>query len=69
MTTPLPKGIERDDTVHGRLYYTRAQMLAYGLDCVDAAVRQIQAARQPESKPGARSAAVDDLLSKMGMFR
>jgi isocitrate lyase len=34
MSVPkLPQGVERDDTEHGRLYYTRAQMLAYGIEC------------------------------------
>lgn len=41
MTVPihlpsLPAGIERDNTVQGRIYYTRAQMTAYGHACATA---------------------------------
>lgn len=31
----LPRGISRDETEHGRIYYTRAQMMAYGRECYD----------------------------------
>ena len=32
---PRPKGIERDDTEHGRLYYTADDLRRYGLQCVE----------------------------------
>lgn len=32
---PRPKGIERDDTEHGRLYYTAEDLRRYGLQCVE----------------------------------
>lgn len=35
-TTPLPLGIERDQTEHGKLYYSRRQMIEYGQRCADA---------------------------------
>jgi len=71
MSTPLPRGIERDETVHGRLYYTRAQLMAFGQARVDEALQNERGASRTRSSPhGAapRSAAVDDLMSKMGVF-
>ena len=32
---PRPKGIERDDTEHGRLYYTADDLRRYALQCVE----------------------------------
>lgn len=32
---PRPKGIERDQTAHGRLYYTGDDLRRYGLQCVE----------------------------------
>lgn len=59
MTEPaLPKGIERDDTEHGKLYWTRAQMLAYGAECAKHAASQV--------KPVHQSKAVDDLSKIFG---
>ena len=33
---PLPRGIDRDATIHGRIYFTRQQMQDYGRACADA---------------------------------
>lgn len=72
MPIPLPRGIERDDTEHGKLYYTRAQMLAYGLACaayemakVDASRVKNNASGQPQK--GAYSSALEDVFNKFGM--
>jgi hypothetical protein len=62
----LPKGIERDDTVHNRLYYTKAQMLLYGQAREDAAILAM-APPKPGAPTGARPNAVDELLGRMGM--
>lgn len=35
MTTPLPRAITRDETEHGKLYYTRQQLIDYGKRCVE----------------------------------
>ena len=32
---PRPKGIERDQTTHGRLYYTGEDLRRYALQCVE----------------------------------
>lgn len=61
--TQLPKGIERDDTVHGRIYYTRVQLMRYAKECVNDYITTL---RQPEPQP-ARGSAVDDLMSSMGI--
>lgn len=73
MTTPLPRGIDRDDTEHGKLYYTRSQMLAYGLayaademSKVDASRMKNNASGQPGKGAGS-SAAIADLMNKFGM--
>lgn len=56
---PRPKGIERDDTEHGKLYYTGDQLRRYGLQCVEEYKRC--------QKETPRSDVVDDLMSMMGM--
>ncbi|MBV5298386.1 MAG: hypothetical protein JZU64_09735 [Rhodoferax sp.] len=30
---PLPPGIDRDETQHGKLYFTRRQLVEYGQRC------------------------------------
>lgn len=67
MSTPLPRGIERDDTVHGRLYYTRAQLLQYAIDYADQERQAEPEMPQPRQGSTPRSKAVDDLLRGMGM--
>ena len=57
----LPQGISRDDTEHGRLYYTRAQMLAYGIECAKHAASQV--------KPVHQSKAVEDLYKIFGFTK
>ena len=37
MTTPLPRAITRDETEHGKLYYTRQQLIEYGRRCAEEA--------------------------------
>jgi hypothetical protein len=58
---PRPKGFERDDTEHGKLYYTSDQLKKYGIQCVEEYKR---CQKKPESP---RSEVVDDLMSMMGM--
>ena len=53
----LPKGIYRDDTAHDKLYYTRAQMLAYGELC--SGVESV-------AKPSARSYVDDEYNGDFG---
>lgn len=43
MTTPLPRAITRDETEHGKLYYTRQQLIEYGN-------RRAKEAETPEPK-------------------
>lgn len=50
-TTPLPLGIERDQTEHGKLYYSRRQMIEYGQRCADAERERIR----PVARDGAQS--------------
>ena len=59
---PRPKGIERDDVQHGRLYYTSEDLRRYGLQCVEEYKR---CQRKDTETP--RSEVVDELLRKMGM--
>ena len=33
---PMPPGIDRDETQHGKLYFTRKQMVEYARRCIDA---------------------------------
>jgi len=33
----LPEGIYRDDTQHGKLYFTLAQIRSYGQECAEEA--------------------------------
>jgi len=42
ITTPLPPGIDRDQTEHGKLYYTRRQMIEFGQRCADAERNRLQ---------------------------
>lgn len=62
---PLPRAIERDETEHGKLYYTRAQVLAYGEACVDANKKEKDALSAAMN--GSYSKAVDDIMGKFGM--
>ena len=48
---PLPQGIERDQTVHGKLYYTRDQMRKYAMDVLNYTVK-IVPDKAPNSPPG-----------------
>ena len=67
--TQLPKGVERDDTVHGRRYYSKAELMddarRYAAD---------QQARRPAHAPrpepaSSGSEVVDDLMGMMGLRR
>ena len=66
MSAPVPRGIERDDTEHGKLYYTRAQLLAYGhqrfadgMACKPASGSPYKASEKPTT--------IDDLMNIFGM--
>lgn len=59
---PRPKGIERDDTEHGRLYYTADDLKRYGLQCVEEYKRC-----NPQKTATPQCDVVDDLMSMMGM--
>ena len=59
---PRPKGIERDDTEHGRLYYTADDLRRYGLQCVEEYKR---CQRKETATP--RSDAVDELMRGFGI--
>lgn len=66
MILPLPRGIERDDTVHGRLYYSRQQIIYYGDMCFAAgkeATRKEIAARKPPENPDV----LNELFGKFGI--
>jgi len=73
MNAPLlPKGNSRDDTQHGQLYFTLAQMREYGQACAEFALTEIDKSRMQhnasgQSPKGSYGSAVDELLSKMGM--
>jgi len=62
----LPEGIYRDDTQHGKLYFTLAQIRSYGQECFDAGRQSTTIAGRAESKTPT-STDVDWLMSKMGM--
>lgn len=67
---PRPKGIERDDTEHGRLYYTADDLKRYGLQCVEEYKRCNPGRTEsvnPLKSDTPRSKVVDDLMSMMGM--
>ena len=66
MTTPLPRGIERDETVHGKRYYTRAQLLAYGNQCFADGAACKPSAGSPY-KGSEKPITVDDLMNIFGM--
>ena len=59
---PRPKGIERDDTEHGKLYYTADDLKRYGLQCVEEYKR---CQRKETATP--RSDVVDELMRGFGM--
>ena len=59
----LPAGLERDQTEHGRIYYTRAQLKAYGHACATA---MLIAQAKPHPPQGAASDA--DLAGLKKMF-
>jgi len=64
---PLPpEGIYRDDTQHGKLYFTLAQIRSYGQECAEDAIREIDRARAKHNgqKP---DDTVDFLRGMMGM--
>jgi len=62
----LPPGIERDETQHGRWYFTLAQMRAYGQECFDAGRQNTTIAGRAESKTP-DSPDIDFLRGMMGM--
>lgn len=68
---PRPKGIERDQTAHGRLYYTSEDLRRYGLQCVEEYKRcnpeRSKESVNPLSQRSSMSDAVNDLFSKMGV--
>ena len=66
MTTPLPRGIERDDTQHGKLYYTKAMLLAYGDKRASAAMAKIDASRMKNNTSG-QAMETEDLMRCFGM--
>jgi hypothetical protein len=62
----LPKGIERDDTVHGKLYYTRAQMIHYAKQCVEKALNG--ELDEPPTKTDSKvDSKVEELMNIFGM--
>lgn len=63
---PRPKGIERDDTEHGRLYYSAEDLRRYGLQCVEE-YKRCNTERSNPQKAAPRCDVVDDLMSMMGM--
>ncbi len=62
----LPEGICRDDTQHGKLYFTLSQIRAYGQECFDDGRKSTAIAGRSESKTPT-STDIDRLMSKMGM--
>ena len=70
---PRPKGIERDDTEHGRLYYSSKDLMRYGLQCV-AEYKRCNPDRSTESINPLRGGAplpdsVNDLFTKFGFTK
>ena len=63
-----PAGVERDDTKHGTLYYTRDQLKKYGLQCVEEWVRCNQSGNQCES-PDHLSESEFDFVSLLRGFK
>lgn len=59
----MPKGVERDDTVHGKLYYTRDDMRRFGLQCVEEYKR---CQNKPAAPFGSGSDVVDELMGFIG---
>jgi len=47
---PLPTGLERDQTQHGRVYYTMRQMRECGIRCFDMGMQSTTIAGRAESK-------------------
>ena len=67
MTPPtLPKGITRDDTQHGRMYYTLQQMRDYGRACAAAHMAQIDAARMRHNSSGQNPEVINELFGFLG---
>lgn len=60
----LPPGIERDQTEHGKLYYTRRQMIEYGQRCADAERSRIET---NSKRTAMDDGGVDFLRGMMGM--
>lgn len=48
---PRPFGVYRDDTDHGRLYYTRAQLDQFGEDCYMQGLRTGRLSCPPSTGP------------------
>lgn len=63
---PRPKGIERDDTEHGRLYYTSDDLRRYGLQCVEEYKRCNPERSNTQKTATPRCDVVDDLMSMFG---
>lgn len=64
---PRPQGIERDDVVHGKIYYTGDQLRKYGLQCVEEYKRCNPDPKTESVNPLRRSGVVDELFGRMGM--
>ncbi len=65
---PLPPGLERDQTHHGRWYFTLAQMREYGQKCAEDAIREIDKSRAKHNACGQKpDDTVDFLRGMMGM--
>jgi len=62
---PLPTGLERDQTQHGRVYYTMRQMREYGQKCADAERSRIES--DEYTSPIKQDDTVDFLRGMMGM--
>jgi hypothetical protein len=66
---PRPKGFERDDTEHGKLYYTGEQLRKYGLRCVEEYKRCNPDPKKESVNPLHRTAPTCDVVGDlMGMF-
>lgn len=61
MNTQLPRAITRDETQHGKLYYTRKQLIDYGQRCVKDAAK-----KEKIEKPN-YSEAINEILHGMGI--